>query len=99
MYRVITNLAACAVLALAAVSAQAQQSHSFISTKGNDSNSCSSSAPCRSISRALAQTNSGGEIVILDSGTYTPATIAQPVTITAVGIRAAITATTGNALT
>lgn len=99
MYRLITKLAACLVVSLAAVSAQAQQSHSFISTKGNDSNSCSSSAPCRSISRALAETTPGGEIVILDSGTYTPATIAQPVTITATGIRAAITAATGNALT
>ena len=81
--------------------AQAQNSRSFVATTGSDANNCTASAYCRTFTAALAVTNPGGEIVVVNSGGYGPATITQPVTIVAKGIDAAITqtATSGNALT
>jgi hypothetical protein len=55
----------------------------FVASYGNDSNPCSLPAPCRSFNFAIAQTNSGGEVVVLDSGGYGPATITQSVSIIA----------------
>jgi hypothetical protein len=72
---------------------------SFVSAQGNDANNCGVSSACRTLMDALAMTNGGGEIILLNSGDYGPATIAQPVTISATGIDASITATSGNALT
>jgi|SRR5271165_2250747 len=95
----ITHLA-CAGLAIAfAATGQAQNIRSFVSTFGSDLNNCTPSAHCRTFTRALAVTNPGGEIIAVDSGGYGPATIAQPVTISAFGLAAAITAGSGNALT
>jgi hypothetical protein len=74
-------------------------SRSFVSTLGSDTNNCSVTAPCLTLTQALTVTNWGGEIVVLNSGGYGPTTIAQPVTISAVGVTASITATSGNALT
>src|SRR5579871_397848 len=97
---VTTNLIAGAALALVfTFTAQAQNNRSFVATTGNDVNTCSASAYCRTFTRALAVTNSGGEIVVVNSGGYGPATITQAVVITAIGIDASITATSGNALT
>ena len=86
------------------VSAQAAASRTFVSTTGNDANTsfnCSPSANCRTFGAALSVTNSGGEIVVLSSGGYGPATISQPVIITAIGVDASISVTTsgGNGLT
>src|ERR1035438_9219423 len=94
------NCLASAILSLLlTVSAQAQNNRSFVATTGDDGNNCSASAYCRTFTRALAVTNSGGEIVVVDSGGYGPATITQPVVITAIGVDASITAESGNALT
>jgi len=84
------------------ISALAGTSRTFVSTSGNDSNvsvNCSSSANCRSFAAALSVTNSGGEVVVMSSGGYGPATISQPVVITAVGIDASISVPSGNGLT
>jgi hypothetical protein len=74
---------------------------SFVSTTGNDASSCAITAPCRTLTRALAMTDGFGEIIVLSSGDYSPATIAQPVTISAIGVDAAITQSNAgqNALT
>src|SRR5579871_5131990 len=94
-----TRVMNCAALALIfAFTAQAQNNRSFVATTGNDANTCSASAYCRTFTRALAVTNSGGEIVVVNSGGYGPATITQTVTISAKGITASITATSGNGL-
>ena len=83
---------ACATLALAfTITAQAQNNRSFVSTLGNDASACTTSAHCRTFTRALAVTNPKGEIVVVDSGGYGPATITQPVTISAIGVVASIT--------
>jgi len=92
---------ALAVLAASlafSVSAQAAANRTFVSTGGNDSNTslnCGATTPCRTFGAALSATNSGGEIVVLTSGGYGPATIMQPVTITAVGVTASVSATGG----
>jgi len=72
---------------------------SFISNLGSDANNCSVTANCRTLARALAVTNPGGEIVVVNSGEYNPATVSQPVAISAISVAASITATSGNALT
>ena len=67
---------------------QAAANRTFVSTGGSDSNTslnCGATTPCRTFGAALSATNSGGEIVVLTSGGYGPATIRQAVTITAVG--------------
>jgi len=80
------------------VSPTGMNNRSFVSTNGNDASSCAITAPCRTLTRALAMTNGFGEIIVLGSGDYSPATIAQPVTVSAVGVDASITAASGSAL-
>lgn len=90
-----------AILALA-TGAQGQANRTFVSTTGSDTNVsvyCGPTTPCRTFNTALSVTNSGGEVVVLTSGGYGAATITKPVTISAVGVAASITATTGNAIT
>ncbi len=72
----------------------ALNNRSFVATTGDDANTCTSAAYCRTFARALPMTNSGGEIVAVNSGGYGPFSITQPVVITAIGIDAAITQTT-----
>src|ERR1035438_5253486 len=92
--RTITRVAALAVKLILSVSACAGATRTFVSTIGNDANTsanCSPSAPCRTLSAALSVTYPGGEIVVLTSGGYGPATITQSVVITAIGVDASIT--------
>ncbi len=96
------NVLAGATMALAlTVTAQAQNPRSFVATTGVDTNNCTAAAYCRTFARALAVTNSGGEIVVVNSGGYGPFSITQAVVITAIGIDAAITQTASgqNAIT
>jgi len=67
----------------------------FVATTGSDANDCSENSYCRTLARALAATNPGGEVVVVSSGGYGPATITQAVTITAIGVDASITALPG----
>jgi len=70
----------------------------FVSTAGNDGNSCALSSPCRGFAKALTVTDSGGEIVVLDSGGYGAVAIGQPVSITAPpGVYAGISVFAGGA--
>src|ERR1017187_10484272 len=101
-HRPTTKIIVGAALALAfTFTAQAQNSRSFVATTGNAATNFSGSQYCRTFARALAVTNAGGEIVVVDSGGYGPVTISQPVVITAIGIDASITVTTsgGNGIT
>jgi hypothetical protein len=95
---VIDYVLAVSAFALAfSVSAQAGATRTFVSTTGNDSNTsanCGPLSPCRTFTAALSVTNAGGEIVVLTSGGYGPATISQPVIITAIGVDASISVTT-----
>jgi hypothetical protein len=99
-----TYTLAASVALMSSVSAQAGANRTFVSTIGNDSNTtanCPVTSPCRTFTAALSVTNPGGEIVVLTSGGYGPATISQPVVITAIGVDASVSGditinTTGN---
>jgi len=72
----------------------------YVSTSGNDANSCSSAGPCRQIRRALQLAGVGDTINVAD-GSYLGFTLSnlngtatEPITIKATGSNAIITATT-----
>ena len=65
----------------AAPAAWAAAQRTFVSALGSDANTCALAAPCRGFAAALAQTNPGGEIVVLDSAGYGPVTITKAVSI------------------
>jgi hypothetical protein len=96
--RICSVITALLPMLVPAPSSAAQRT--FVSAEsGNDANPCSRQLPCRQFTVALLRTDSGGEIVVLDSGGYGPLTISQSVTITApTGVHAAITAFSGNAI-
>lgn len=102
-FRTTPALAVSAMMLAFGVTAQGGATRTFVSTTGNDSNTavkCSPSANCRTFAAALSVTNPGGEIVVLTSGGYGPATISQPVILAAIGVDASISVTTsgGNGL-
>lgn len=83
--------------------ALASAQRTFVASTGNDANAtnnCSIMFPCRSFAAAMAQTQDGGEIVVLDSAGYATVTIDRSVSIVAPhGVYAGITAFSGNAVT
>jgi hypothetical protein len=83
-----------ACLWLASPTAEAVSPRAYVSVNGNDANTCNvPSTPCRTFTGAIAQTTSGGEVVVLDSGTFGGGTISQSVTINAPAGVAALAAT------
>jgi hypothetical protein len=93
---------------LVASSAQAQVSRTFVSGTGSDNNPCTYASPCRFFTAAIsALPAGGGEVDVLDPGSYGQVTITKPVsiigrgwtTITATSTTAAIAiATTSGAV-
>ena len=53
----------------------------FVRSTGIDANPCSLVAPCRSFNAAIALTDPGGEVVILDTAGYGPMTITKSIKI------------------
>ena len=81
-------------------SAFATAQRTFVSASANDSNPCSLTQPCRSFAAAIAHTNPGGEVVVLDSAGYGPVTIANDVSLIAPpGIHAGISVFAGDGVT
>ena len=97
------NLARCAIVlsALFAVSlANAASQRTFVSTSGVDNPACSLASPCRAFTAAIAATSPGGEVIVLDSGGYGGATIAQAVSIVAPrGVYAGVSVFTADGIT
>ncbi len=94
MPRVLALVAAVVafVPALTPSAADAAQ-RTFVATSGVDLAACSLTAPCRSFAAALAQTDAGGEIIVLDSGGYGRVTIDKAVSLIAPpGVYAGISA-------
>ena len=84
------------VVLLTVSSALAQVSRTFIASYGNDADNCSLTLPCRGFAAALAKTQDKGEVVVLDSAGYGPATISQSVSIVApASVYAGITVSSG----
>jgi hypothetical protein len=83
-----------ACLWLVAASAEAVSPRAYVSVNGNDANVCNVPAtPCRTFTGAIAQVSSGGEVIVMDSGTFGGGTISQAVTINAPSGVAALVAT------
>jgi hypothetical protein len=103
MTRIAIVIAAGLALAalLPTLPAQAQNTRSFVSGLGSDSNSCTLAAPCRSFQHAHDQTNAGGEIAVLDTAGYGAMTITKSISIVNPGgVEAGIAAVSGgNAIT
>jgi hypothetical protein len=78
------GIAASALLPTASV--HAQNARSFVSGHGLDTNPCTLAAPCRSFQRAHDQTNSGGEVDVLDPAGYGALTITKAISIINDGI-------------
>ncbi|HEX7190740.1 MAG TPA: hypothetical protein VF381_04115 [Thermoanaerobaculia bacterium] len=79
---------------LIAVSSSAQNARSFVATTGNDANNCTRGSECRTFTRALAVTNTGGEVVAVDSGGFSPFYLSKAVTVIgAPGVVAAVNGT------
>jgi hypothetical protein len=100
-YRLLVGVLAIFYAAFHAAPAFAQNSRSFVSGLGADTNSCGLASPCRSFARAISQTKAGGEITVLDSAGYGSATITQSIAIISPGgVEASITVPSGqNAIT
>jgi hypothetical protein len=82
MRQAIANTASLLAMACgAATSAHAGLLRTFVSNNGIDTGSCYQGAPCQTISYAYKQTNSGGEINIVNSGTYGEVLVEKSITI------------------
>jgi hypothetical protein len=85
--------------------AYAQNATSYVSSTGNDANTCTFASPCRTFQRGHDQTNDGGFLQALDvSGDYGPVVIIKGIRISSPGAdnpgeRATITVTSGSAIT
>jgi hypothetical protein len=82
MFRTIVRLSlvvAATAAAAFASSAYGAAQRTFVASYGLDANPCNLALPCRSFNAALAQTNPGGEVVILDTAAYGPMTITKSV--------------------
>ncbi len=72
----------------------------FVSTSGNDANACSLVSPCRGFAKAITVTDTGGEIVVLDSGGYGTVAITKSVSIAApAGVYAGVSVISGDGIT
>jgi hypothetical protein len=70
------------LLSLLASAAFAQVARVFVSVIGNDGNTCSNVAtPCRTFDGGITQVDDGGEVIVLDTGSYGGTTITKGVTL------------------
>lgn len=92
--RGVSRLSVATLALAAAIPVAAQLNRTAVSVAGNDINNCAPVTPCRSFDRAISQTNSGGEVVVLDSAGYGTFTVDRAITIEAApGVYAGVTAT------
>ncbi len=84
------------ILLVSAGVAFGQSNRAYVAESGNDSNLCTTVAPCRTIVHALSVVNPGGEVVITESGEYDQFFVNKSVTVGAApGINAKIFTTGG----
>jgi hypothetical protein len=90
--------ALCALAVASAADAASQRT--FVASYGSDASAtCSLAAPCRAFAAAIAQTNPGGEVIVLDSAGYGPVTITKAVSIIApAGVYAGVSVATGDGI-
>jgi hypothetical protein len=78
---------------------QAQASRTWVSGVGDDQNSCSRAAPCRTFAGAITKTNTGGEITVIDAGGFGTVIIRKSITIDGTGVPSSITAAQATGIT
>jgi hypothetical protein len=83
---------------VAASSAWAQASRTWVSGVGDDANPCSRTAPCKTFAGAISKTAAGGEIDALDPGGYGGVTITKSITIDGGGSLAGVLAASINGI-
>jgi parallel beta helix pectate lyase-like protein len=66
---------------IAALTAHAQATRTWVSGVGDDANPCSRTAPCKTFAGAISKTATGGEIDALDPGGFGALTITKSITI------------------
>src|SRR5262249_4928433 len=100
MFKLALSAIAASLLALTLdiTAAQAQPARVFVSATGNDANSCSFAAPCRTFQHAHAVVAAKGEIDVLDPAGYGPLTVSKSISIQGHGF-AGISVASGNAIT
>lgn len=89
-----------AILGLCLSGAADAAQRSFVSITGSDGNigsECAVTSPCRNFAAALSVTDAGGEILVLDTGSYESVSLNKSVAIIAPpGVHAGIGVATGN---
>jgi hypothetical protein len=81
----LVSSAVTAIIALPTTAAFGQASRTWVSGTGDDANSCSRTAPCKTFAGAISKTAPNGEIDVLDPGGFGAVTIVKPITIKAEG--------------
>lgn len=76
------------LIALVSSAAQSQATRTYVSGVGDDVNPCSRTAPCRTFAGAIAKTQAGGEISVLDPGGFGTVIIRKSITIDGTGMLA-----------
>lgn len=85
--------------AIAAPSAFAQATRTWVSGVGDDANPCSRTAPCKTFAGAISKTAAAGQINILDPGGFGAVTITKAITLDgAAGGTAGILNNAGNSI-
>lgn len=89
--RFFVNCLALIVLTLGISSiANAQATRTWVSGVGDDANPCSRTAPCKTFAGAISKTAAGGEISVLDPGSFGALTITKAITVNGDGTLSAI---------
>ena len=78
---------------------QAQANRTWVSGVGDDQNSCSRAAPCRTFAGAISKTITGGEITAMDAGGFGTVIIRKSITIEGTGVPASIHAAQATGIT
>ena len=89
-------LATCLSLGLAASTASAQATRTWVSGVGDDLNPCSRTAPCKTFAGAISKTATNGEINCLDPGAFGAVTIGKAISIVCQYTEAGALATLGS---
>jgi len=90
--KLLARVVAFLLFGVAASSAYAQATRTWVSGVGDDVNPCSRTAPCKTFAGAISRTAAGGEIDALDPGGYGAVTITKAITIDGGGSLASILA-------
>lgn len=88
--RTIGQLAAAVACFLLVSAVQAQATRTWVSGVGDDVNPCSRTAPCKTFAGAISKTATGGEISVLDPGSFGAVTVTKSITLSGDGTLASI---------